>query len=122
MSAQLGSARRRALEVLVEGERTGRTVRESNHTTSGDETVWCVRRGCGELVAFDAATGRWTHEFVADTHPALPQPLAINWKPQVWLAQQGLISSKVTVTADASGRICRLTKAGRELAKEAGIR
>lgn len=121
MNARLSPARRRALEVLVEGERTGRTVRESNHTTQGDETIWCTRRGCGELVTYDAATARWTHQFVDDAHPALPQPLTIYWQTQVWLHDKALITSNVTVTANASGRICRLTKAGRELAKEARI-
>jgi hypothetical protein len=121
-AARRAAARRgapEALQVLVTGERTGRAVRESNTTSPTDETVFCAANRCGEpLSLIDAA---WQHTFVDDAHQPLPQPLTIYWQTRRWLEVHGYITTRVTVAAGATGRFCRLTKAGRELVKDAGI-
>jgi hypothetical protein len=124
---RLNGTRRWALQVLVTGERTGRAVRESNATSPADETVFCAAERCGEPLSLVDDVWRhtfvdvWRHTFVADAHPPLPQPLTIYWQTRKWLAEHGYITTRVTVVAGSTGLFCRLTKAGRELAKEAGL-
>jgi hypothetical protein len=116
----LSGARRWALQVLVTGEQTGRAVRESDATSSADETVWCAAERCGEPLSL--VDNAWEHTFVAKAHPPQPAPLAIYWQSGRWLEHHGYITTQVTAVAGAAGLFCRLTKPGRALAKEAGIR
>lgn len=117
---RLNATRRWALQVLVTGERTDRAVREAKTTTPTDETVWCTAARCGEQLSL--VDDVWRHSFVDDAHRPQPAPLTIYWQTRRWLEDHGYITSQVTVVAGgATGLFCRLTRAGRELAKEAGI-
>lgn len=122
--AKLTDAQRRALQVLAEGERTGRRVQESNRTTPAGAPIYCTNAGCGRQVV---RHGRgWRHRSTApDGHQADPQPLTIYWQSRKWLERRRYIAvrsphGRVTPLG-CGGPVCALTDTGRQLAAEVGI-